>query len=61
MFLSRCILSHSYIKPQLLFVVDVKLASCILSHSYIKPQLFQRVSKLFEVVSYLIPTSNHNS
>ena len=57
---TRCILSGSYIKPQQMGTINDLRTSCILSGSYIKPQ--HRSSRRLgqSVVSYLVPTSNHN-
>lgn len=40
--------------------VSENLCSCILLGSYIKPQLWSPAFVIRRVVSYLIPTSNHN-
>ena len=55
-----CILSCSYIKPQLQGCIRCWSGCCILSCSYIKPQLFLILSITILVVYYHVPTSNHN-
>ena len=55
-----CILSCSYIKPQLKTGTIAHLLGCILSCSYIKPQPLVDRLKGTIVVYYHVPTSNHN-
>ena len=55
-----CILFHFYIKPQLYNEYLCAINSCILFHFYIKPQLSITTTKIPNVVSYSISTSNHN-
>ena len=55
-----CILSCSYIKPQLSTFGGISEYCCILSCSCIKPQLIQIRCKFIKVVYYHVPTSNHN-
>ena len=55
-----CILFSSYIKPQP-FLRNGRLQNCcILFSSYIKPQRTVDEQPQTIVVSYLVPTSNHN-
>ena len=56
----RCISFDSYIKPQLVYLVNIILISCISFDSYIKPQLTSSSYHNPLVVYLLIPTSNHN-
>ena len=55
-----CISFDSYIKPQLVGMFNTKHRSCISFDSYIKPQPVLILSRYDNVVSLLIPTSNHN-
>ena len=57
----RCILFCSYIKPQLYRNRLLFPIRCILFCSYIKPQLDNSKLQMITVVSYSVPTSNHNS
>ena len=50
-----------YIKPQLYFAQGCLFARSILWYSYIKPQQLFATSVELPVVSYGIPTSNHNA
>ena len=58
---NSCILFCSYIKPQLAPGGFDRFFCCILFCSYIKPQLSLMSADLRYVVSYSVPTSNHNS
>ena len=58
--ISRCILFHFYIKPQLPYRFIFICESCILFHFYIKPQRIAANDIKNPVVSYSISTSNHN-
>ena len=60
-YVSSCFLWCSYIKPQRRGNVPVIAHSCFLWCSYIKPQLIAECSRRDRVVSYGVPTSNHNS
>ncbi len=55
-----CFLWHSYIKPQPSARTDKPAKCCFLWHSYIKPQPHHGERPKRKVVSYGIPTSNHN-
>ncbi len=55
-----CFLWHSYIKPQPYLLFKSSRAGCFLWHSYIKPQPHLTFCTPSLVVSYGIPTSNHN-
>ena len=52
---NRCILSCSYIKPQLLSVKPLYWYGCILSCSYIKPQLLSQL--LIQINSCILSCS----
>ena len=56
-----CILFGSYIKPQHVCTAIIRLVGCILFGSYIKPQQLYEFPVDQEVVSYSVPTSNHNT
>ena len=58
--LSCCILSKFYIKPQLISMIVSSLPCCILSKFYIKPQQPLASECFCGVVSYRNSTSNHN-
>ena len=57
---SCCISFDSYIKPQRNLNVAIENKSCISFDSYIKPQPHTDKWVDQQVVSLLIPTSNHN-
>ena len=58
--LLSCMLSCSYIKPQLDCNHCSRIIGCMLSCSYIKPQHVARYRAKVIVVCYHVPTSNHN-
>ena len=60
MFLTCCIISFLYIKPQPNPAVSDVGNGCIISFLYIKPQLTAYDGLFAPVVLYRFSTSNHN-
>ena len=59
-FVSRCIISSFYIKPQPTQQGQELGNGCIISSFYIKPQQVAQLRLTLGVVLYLHSTSNHN-
>ena len=59
-YISSCIISSFYIKPQLQRFIICHTLCCIISSFYIKPQQLPLIHPLQWVVLYLHSTSNHN-